>query len=401
MLELSKPSTVALVPQAVTREVAEHEATGMITPLTEERQQVINEQADEFMQGIMKHTVKSPEFLEYVNGLNSMGKSAMQASTNASMGLLSPSINTMKKEGGTAQNVVANGLADLRSTVDTLTPGNQLSRSRKFFGLIPLGNSARKYFQRYESAQEQINHIIADLESGKEELLLDSASLHVERSSIFNSLQDLNEYFVLAEVIDDRIVQEVAMLKSAGEVQRASFLESDALHPVRQRRQDLATQIAVSVQSYLAMEMIEKTNAELIKGVSRAQTTTVTALRTAVAVAQALNNQRLVLDQIDAVNKTTNDLIANTSSMLLDNVNRTHAQAVNSGVSVETLRQAFTDVFTAIDQIDTFKEQANKAMEITIESLGTELRRTQPYLDRSEQPVLESGANDPNNLIGR
>ena len=71
------------------------------------------------------------------------------------------------------------------------------------------------------------------------------------------------------------------------------------LDPARcQRVQDLLTQMAVTVQGYLALDLVKKNNVELIKGVDRASTTTVAALRTAVTVAQALVGQKLVLDQI-------------------------------------------------------------------------------------------------------
>ena len=77
------------------------------------------------------------------------------------------------------------------------------------------------------------------------------------------------------------------------------------LFSVRQKHQDLLTQLAVSVQGYLALDVIRRNNLELIKGVDRATTTTVSALRTAVIVAQALADQKLVLDQITALNTTT------------------------------------------------------------------------------------------------
>jgi hypothetical protein len=45
--------------------------------------------------------------------------------------------------------------------------------------------------------------------------------------------------------------------------------------------------MAVTVQGYLALDLVKKNNVELVKGVDRASTTTVGALRTAVTVAQA------------------------------------------------------------------------------------------------------------------
>src|ERR1700739_4781328 len=97
---------------------------------------------------------------------------------------------------------------------------------------------------------------------------------------------------------------------------KAKSLQEDGLFYVRQKVQDLLTELAVSAQGYMALDMIRQNNLELIKGVDRATTTTVSALRTAVIVAQALNNQKLVLDQINAPNTTTSNLIESTSEML-------------------------------------------------------------------------------------
>src|SRR3546814_19706400 len=74
--------------------------------------------------------------------------------------------------------------------------------------------------------------------------------------------------------------------------------------------------MAVTVQGYLALDLVKKNNVELVKGVDRASTTTVAALRTAVTVAQALVGQRLVLEQITALNTTTANMIDSTGEML-------------------------------------------------------------------------------------
>jgi uncharacterized protein YaaN involved in tellurite resistance len=174
-------------------------------------------------------------------------------------------------------------------------------------------------------------------------------------------------------------------MKVSGQIEEANKLDSDVLFPIRQRHQDILTQLAVSVQGYLAIDMIRKNNTELIKGVERARTTTISALRTAVIVAQALANQKMVLDQIDAINTTTNNMILKTSEMLKDQTGRIHQQAASSGVSVETLQKAFDNVFQTMDAIDTFRSQANKNMEGTVRALETGLERAKPYLERVRQ----------------
>ena len=55
-------------------------------------------------------------------------------------------------------------------------------------------------------------------------------------------------------------------------------IRETALFYTRQRTQDLLTQMAVTVQGYLALDLVKKNNVELVKGVDRASTTTVSAL---------------------------------------------------------------------------------------------------------------------------
>src|SRR3546814_21118044 len=88
--------------------------------------------------------------------------------------------------------------------------------------------------------------------------------------------------------------------------------------------------MAVSVQGYLALDLVKKNNVELVKGVDRASTTTVGALRTAVTVAQAMTNQRLVLGQITALNETTSNIIDSTSTLLREQTGQIHQQAAAS-----------------------------------------------------------------------
>jgi uncharacterized protein YaaN involved in tellurite resistance len=142
------------------------------------------------------------------------------------------------------------------------------------------------------------------------------------------------------------------------------------------------------VQGYLALDLIRKNNLELVKGVERATTTTVSALRTAVIAALALGNQRLVLDQISALNTTTGNIIESTSHMLRTQTAEIQQQAASSTVSVEKLQAAFNNIYATIDTIDTFKRTALDNMQATIETLSREVSRAQVYVERARASEL-------------
>ena len=388
--EPSDPGQEALVlrPADSAETVAPDDAPGMV-PVDPDRQSQIAAQARDFVDEVASLDPRSPAFTEKVDGITAIASTEISRSGGFSSRMLERSQSSVagaKRSGDGAQVRVATTLGDLRSTVEDLTPNQaDLSTGRKILGMIPGGNKLAKYFQKYESAQTQLDAIIKSLMAGQDELRKDNATLADEKVQLWETMQQLSEYAVFAKALDAATVSKIDALRNGGRVEEAQKLEADVLFPVRQRHQDILTQLAVSVQGYLAIDLIRKNNTELIKGVERARTTTIAALRTAVVVAQALANQKMVLDQIDAVNSTTNAMILQTSEMLKDQTARIHQQATSSGVSVETLQKAFDNVFQTMDAIDSFRSEAAQNMASTVTALESGIQRAKPYLERARQ----------------
>ena len=110
-------------------------------------------------------------------------------------------------------------------------------------------------------------------------------------------------------------------------------------------------------------------------------------------VAQALGNQKLVLDQITALNTTTSGMIQRTSEMLKDNSAAIQEQAASSTIGMEQLQAAFANIYATMDSIDEFKLKALDSMSQTIGVLETEVDKSKAYLDRVQ-------AHDARNAAG-
>ena len=161
--------------------------------------------------------------------------------------------------------------------------------------------------------------------------------------------------------------------------------------------------MAVTVQGYLALDLVKKNNVELMKGVDRASTTTVAALRTGVTVAQAMTNQKLVLDQITALNTTTAGVIDSTGEMLRTQTGEIHRQAASATIPIETLKRAFENVYATMDEIDDFKVEALGNMKQTVQLLEGEVEKSRGYIARAEgveQAKIESGSKPAFLAIG-
>ncbi|WP_159981833.1 MULTISPECIES: toxic anion resistance protein [unclassified Novosphingobium] len=354
-------------------------AAGLV-PVGDEAKSKLQVRVEEFVADLVSQDASSPEFGRRVDQLTNMGRKEIAEASGHSNRFLDRPVRAMGKDEG-----VGADLAELRRTVEALDPSRQgnLMAPRKLFGVIPFGSKLRNYFDSYASSQSHISAILARLQGGKDELLMDNAAIDVERQNLWAALGKLEQMIFMSRALDTALEEKADDLDHSDPA-KAKALRESALFYVRQRTQDLLTQLAVSVQGYLALDLVKKNNVELVKGVDRASTTTVGALRTAVTVAQAMANQKLVLEQITALNTTTASIIDATGQMLKDNTARIHEQAANSTIPLETLSRAFQNIYDTMDSIDTFKLKALDSMKQTVTALEGEVGKSKAYIARAQ-----------------
>lgn len=372
------PGLVLTAPDPV-KVLAPEKASGLV-PLRDEQRSQLDEKVDAFIEELVAQDVNSPEFGKRVDSISNMGRKEIAEASGQSNRFLDRPVRAIDSE-----NSVGTNLAELRRTVEDLDPGKRdnLFTRKKLFGIIPWGNRMRDYFDSYKSAQSHIASVLNSLSSGKDELIKDNAAIDVERQNLWASMGRLEQMIHLSKTLDERLEVKALELDSSDPA-KAKAIRETALFYVRQRSQDLLTQMAVTVQGYLALDLVKKNNIELVKGVDRASTTTVAALRTAVTVAQALTNQKLVLEQITALNTTTANMIDSTSEMLKNQTGEIHKQAASSTIPVETLQRAFQNIYDTMDAIDTFKVQALDSMKQTVNTLTSEVEKSKGYIARAE-----------------
>ncbi|HEX8571562.1 MAG TPA: toxic anion resistance protein [Allosphingosinicella sp.] len=354
------------------------EAAGLV-PIEDGVKSKLQGVVDKFVNELVAADANSPEFGKKVDELTNMGRKQIAEAANHSNRFLDRPIRAMDKDNG-----IGADLTKLRQTVEELDPGKRgAGAPRKLFGIIPFGNRLKGYFRSYQSAQTHIAQILNSLASGKEELQMDNAAIGTERAAMWQTMGQLEQMIHISKALDQKLEEKAAELDSTDPA-KAKAIRETALFYTRQRTTDLLTQMAVTVQGYLALDLVKKNNVELIKGVDRASTTTVAALRTAVTVAEAMANQKLVLNQITALNTTTANIIDSTGELLKSNTGEIHRQAASSTIPLETLQRAFQNIYDTMDTIDRFKLEALGSMKQTVDTLTTEVEKSRGYIARAE-----------------
>ena len=291
-------------------------------------------------------------------GLDTMQKSSQK---NALLEVSIKNLSKMGDEGGPA----AIGLTELQRAMKDLDPSMIDFTKKGFFGRV--ANPIRTYFDKYQKADNVINDIMESLEKGKITLKNDNTTLEIEELSMRDLTKKLAKEIEMGIMMDEEISDALNKAKvNNDDPDRISFVSEEILFPLRQRIMDMQQMIVVNQQGIIAIEVIRRNNKELIRGVDRAKNVTISALRTATIVASALYNQKIVLKKIDLLNKTTNDLISGTSKMLKEQGAEIQRQSIESNISVDTLKSAFSDTLEALNAISSYKQEALPRLKETI-----------------------------------
>lgn len=376
----------SLTPPEAVSAVPAQQAPEMV-PLTDTDRRKLDDMSRAFLQDLLAAGVHTDEFRRKVDSVHELGLSEQR--TAASNRMLE---RPLRAQVNLENSDIMRGLTDLRRTVEELDPSRAVT-SRKLFGMLPIGRKVQNTLDQYQSAQTHINATIAALYRGQDELRKDNASIEQEKVALWQSMQKLRQYAYIAQQLDESLSAELTRLAQT-DAEKARIVSEELLFALRQRTSDLLTQLAVSIQGYLALDLIRRNNLELIKGVDRATTTTVSALRTGMMVSSALGTQGAVLGQVNAMNKTTESVLSSTATLLRQQSAQIQQQASSATLDPAVLSKAFTEIYGALDSVSTYRAQALDRFRQTIAVLEREVSQANTYLDQDRQDITQSFVNN-------
>jgi len=327
---------------------------GTLSP--EEVDPALDQEADKFVGMLISEEYNTEDKRAAIDGV---GLRTQQEAARRSKMLEQPIKNLA--QAGEDGGPVAQSLVGLQEQIEELDPVNfdfTTGGVMRLLGKIPgVGKPMKRYFTKYQSAQTVVDAIIKSLEQGREQLKRDNTTLSFDQQQMRNATERLARAIQLGQVLDQKLQYKLDREISPQDDQYG-FIQEELMFPLRQRTMDLQQTLAVNQQGVLTTEIIVRNNRELIRGVDRAINVTVVALQVAVACALALANQRIVLTKIEALNKTTSDLIGHTAERLKTQGVAIHKQASQSMLDMESLEKAFQDIKTAMEEISNFRREA-------------------------------------------
>ena len=361
--------------------VQSNEAISTI-PLNEQEKIGLEQAANQYVVSLF--TISEPHvndnvihpdlFKKQIQAITELGNKEIIEATQLSNGLMDLSLNSMMKSDSQVNQEIANGIVELRQIADQLNPissGIDFSqgaagtiKGKKLFGIIPLpakaANEIQKYFLKYETGQESINRILTSLENGKNKLVENNNTLLMEKNKSWNVMLSLRNNIYYAQTVVSKIHEKVEQAKHENKINQAieKVVTEDILFPLEQKIMDMETQLAISVNGYISYDLIIKVNNELINGVNRSQTSTLSALKNAVTIANALYQQKIVLDAIQGLKTTTESLILASSQMLKTQGAQIFKDAASSTIDPKVLQENFNNLIATTEMVNTYRSEA-------------------------------------------
>jgi uncharacterized protein YaaN involved in tellurite resistance len=371
-IALAEKAPVVITSSSISNELKFNEVSDEIAVISQENP-AINKKADDLIKNILALSDKDiREKQQFADAIQKIGAPIQQKLAQQSKLLKAPMASLIQdaNDGG----VVANGLLALQENVSEINPNRvdfTMGTIRRLLSKIPgFGTPISKWFAKYQAIDSVINDVVKSLEDGKGQLQRDNTTLRDDQIRMRELTFELEDYIKLAQVMDFKLEGVIKALPEKDVVKR-QFLEEELLFSLKQRIIDLQQQRAVNQQGVVATEVILRNNRELINGVNRALNVTVTALNTAATLQVALQRQKKVLAGVKAVTETTNDLIASTAEQLKTQGTQIQQQAAEATLDIETLKKAFADVDTALNDISNFRRNALPTMAKSITELDT------------------------------
>jgi len=343
-------------------------------------------QADEIVERFMSVSAQDLEVREqYRHSIARIGEPIQKELAQQSKMLKAPMTTLVKdaEDGG----LVGNSLLNLQGQVNSINPNRvdfTMGTLRRIMSKIPgVGTPLSNWFAKYQAVDAVINDIVKSLESGKGQLERDNSTLNDDQIRMRKLTFKLQDYIELAKLLDIKLEEAISSLSADDE--KRKFIEEELIFPLKQRILDLQQQLAVNQQGILATEVIIRNNRQLIIGVSRSLNVTITALNTAATLQVALQHQKRVLEGVQAITSTTDDLIVQTAQQLKTQGVKIQQQAADATLDIEKLKQAFNDVDAAMKEISQFRRDAIPQMAKSITEMDSVTSKMESSISKMEK----------------
>lgn len=330
--------------------------------ILEENYQIIRKQSDE-----VKALVREIDVNNSATILNFGSKPAEELS-RISNEILSSSKNVENIE---ATKIIKN----LSKIIEKVDISDFEKPPRKEGGILSkIFNRGKNFLEKYENMNKEIEVITQELLNYKASLEKDQDDLKKLYEVVSKHSVEINDYILATELAEEEVKRKLDDITNTVNVDendknREIARTQGLLDMVSQKKYDLETVKAVSLQTLPMIEIMAGNNIGLARKLQSSLITTLPLFENAIVLALQTKKQILLKNTFTTLDKATEDLMKRNAVNITKTAVDIAKVSNTSPISIETLKQNFEVVQKGIKEIRDLREKARIDREKNIEEI--------------------------------
>ena len=330
--------------------------------ILEENYQITRKQSDE-----VKALVREIDVNNSATILNFGSKPAEELS-KISNEILSSSKNVENIE---ATKIIKN----LSKIIEKVDISDFEKPPRKEGGILSkIFNRGKNFLEKYENMNKEIEVITQELLNYKASLEKDQDDLKKLYEVVSKHSVEINDYILATELAEEEVKRKLDDITNTVNVDendknREIARTQGLLDMVSQKKYDLETVKAVSLQTLPMIEIMAGNNIGLARKLQSSLITTLPLFENAIVLALQTKKQILLKNTFTTLDKATEDLMKRNAVNITKTAVDIAKVSNTSPISIETLKQNFEVVQKGIKEIRDLREKARIDREKNIEEI--------------------------------
>lgn len=260
------------------------------------------------------------------------------------------------------QHVRASDVGDIGNVLATLATDlsvSDLEEQKGFFSFFKkMGDRAKALQIRYESAQANIERVVATLENNQLTLIKNNKDMDDMKAANRENFQRLSVYVEAGkEKIKDAYAIELPQLEEKarnGDQNDVNALTEfkNALNLFEKQVHDLDTQMSLSQNMAIQLETLSNTNRGLIQKIQRSKGTLIPAWNMYMTTAFYGQQTKNALEADKKFTDATNNLLVEVTKGLRQTAKDAAEQSERASIDISTLESMTQDIIGSLQDID-------------------------------------------------
>ena len=241
-----------------------------------------------------------------------------------------------------------------------------------FWDKIPfLKNASRavkKFMQRYEKLEVQIDRIEQQLDQARMQMLKDITMFDGLYEKNLEYFRELQIYIAageekLQELQETTLPQLRAEAAAKGDAMSAQVVRDfeDTVNRFEKKIHDLKLSKAVAIQTAPQIRLIQNNDKMLVDKIQTAILSTIPLWKSQIVIALGLHRQESVLKMQRSVSDATNTLLTKNAELLRQNSTEVARESERGIVDLETLKKVNADLISTIEETIKIQQEGRAA----------------------------------------